>query len=313
MGMVCGDFDNDGDTDIFVCNDVMANFCFENDGHGRFEEVALLRGVAYDLSGIQKGNMGADCGDYDNDGWLDLFVTNYQDEMPVLFRGVGEGSFEDLTIPSGAGANAARYVTWGNAFVDFDNDGDRDIFIACGHVQDNIAQIDDTLTYECRNILMMNMGDGKFTDISADAGDGLEPRLVSRGTGFDDLDNDGDVDGVVLNSRSLPTVLRNDSGNRNHWLQVRLVGIRANRDGVGARVKVVAGDRVLVDEVHSGRGYQSHHGMRLHFGLGSNDRVDRIEVRWIGGGSESFEGLEVDRLHMLKERTGRPGDTGIRN
>lgn len=306
MGIVCGDFDRDDDTDIFVCNDVMSNFYFENDGRGHFEEVALMVGVAYDFSGIQQGSMGADCGDYDNDGLLDLFMTNYQDELPVLYRNTELGFFEDVTISSGAGTSAARNVTWGNGFVDFDNDGDRDLYIACGHVQDNIAERDDTLTYEAPNILLMNTGDGKFIDVSDQSGDGMKPRLVSRGTGFDDLDNDGDIDVVVLNSRSRPMILRNDSQNENHWFQIRLEGTKTNRDGVGARVTVKAGELELVDEVHSGRGYQSHHGMQLHFGLGQNDRVDRVEVRWIGGVTEIFDGTTANRRVTLKEGTGNP-------
>jgi hypothetical protein len=150
----------------------------------------------------------------------------------------------------------------------------------------------------------MNTGQGRFVDVSDSSGDGMDVKLSSRGTGFDDLDNDGDIDVVILNSRAAPTILRNDSANRNHWIQVRLRGTKTNRDGVGARVKVAAGDLTQIDEVHSGRGYQSHHGMRLHFGLGPRDRVDRIEVRWIGGGVDVFENVGPDQLVTLEEGTG---------
>jgi len=306
MGIVCADYDNDGDTDVFVCNDVMGNFLFENDGTGKFEEVALIRGVAYNFSGASLSSMGVDCGDYNNDGWLDFFMTDYQGEMPVLYENSGQGYFEDATLRARAGLNAFPHVTWGTGFADFDNDGDRDLFIACGHLQDNIELRDDTAQYMVRNILLMNTGDGKFIDVSATSGDGMLPKLSSRGTGLDDLDNDGDIDVVVLNSRREPTILRNDSPNDHHWIQIRLRGTKTNRDGVGARVTVVAGDLVQVDEVHSGRGYQSHHGMRLHFGLGNRNHIDRIEVRWIGGDVEVFKPVPVDRVVTLVEGTGSP-------
>ncbi len=307
MGMVAADYDNDGDTDVFVCNDVKGNFLFENDGTGKFEEVGLITGVAYDFAGAWQGSMGADCGDYNNDGWLDFFMTDYQGELPALYRNSGEGFFEDATLHARAGIRAGPYVNWGTGFVDFDNDGDRDLFIACGHLQDNIELRDDSTEYLARNILLMNTGDGKFLDVSDTGGDGMLAKLSSRGTGFDDLDNDGDVDVVILNSRREPTILRNDSPNDHHWIQIRLQGTKTNRDGVGARVRVVAGDLSQVDEVHSGRSYQSHYGTRLHFGLGHRDRVDRIEVHWIGGGVDVFREVGVDRLLTLVEGTGGAG------
>ncbi len=303
MGTVCGDYDADGDTDIFVCNDVRANFLLQNDGRGHFHDVALLAGVACDFSGIPQGSMGVDCGDYDNDGWLDFFMTNYQGEIPVLYRNSGRGFFEDMTLRSGAGTPAIPYVTWGTGLVDFDNDGYRDIFIACGHLMDNIHQRDDTQQYAVPNLLMRNRGDGHFVNLSKST-PGLEAARVSRGAGFDDLDNDGDVDVVVLNSRSMPTILRNETRNQNHWVQIRLRGTTTNRDGIGAGVKVVAGDLTSVDEVHSGRGYQGHHGMRLHFGLGRRTQIDRVEVRWIGGKVEVFRDVPVDRLVTLTQGRG---------
>ena len=308
MGMVCCDYDNDGDTDVFVCNDVRANFLFENDGTGKFEEVGLMAGIAYDLYGHAHASMGVDCGDYNNDGLLDFYQTSYQSQLATLFENLGDGFFEDVTLTTGAGAGTLPYVTWGNGLVDFDNDGDRDIFVACGHVEDNVELFDDTTSYLARNVLLMNTGDGKFVDVSEESGDGMLPELSSRGTGFDDLDDDGDIDVVVLNSRREPTVLRNDSPGANHWIQVQLRGVKTNRDGVGARVKVIAGDLTQFDEVHSGRGYQSHHGMRLHFGLGKRDHIDRIEVRWIGGGADLLEDVAADQLLTIAEGSARAKD-----
>lgn len=301
MGMICGDYDNDDDTDVLIANDVWANFLFQNDGKGHFEEVGLMAGVAYDGGGQAQAGMGVDFGDYDNDGWLDFYLTNYQNEQASLYKNLGDGMFEDVTFVTGAGAGTLNNVTWGNSFVDFDNDGDRDLFVASGHLQVNIEQFDDVSTYHQRNILLLNTGNEKFIDVSDECGDGLKVNLSSRGAGFDDLDNDGDIDVVILNSRREPTILRNDSVNENHWIQIRLQGIKTNRDGVGARVKVVAGDLTQIDEVHSGRGYQSHYGTRLHFGLGKHEKVDRIEVRWIGGGVDVVSNVEVDHVLSITE------------
>ena len=310
MGMVSADYDGDGDTDVFTLNDVDGNFFFQSDGAGRFEEVGLMVGTAYNAYGDELGSMGVDCGDYDNDGWLDLFMTSYQGQMPVLYRNLGNGCFRDVTSSAGVGEGSFPHVNWGTGLVDFDNDGDRDLYIACGHLQDNIDLFDDTSSYLARNVLLMNTGHGRFVDVSDQGGDGMAVKLSSRGAGFDDLDNDGDVDVVVLNSRREPTILRNDTVNDNHWVQVRLRGVGSNRDGVGAHVRVVAGDLAQVAEVHSGRGYQSHWGTRLHFGLGRHDRIDRIEVRWIGGGTDLLENVDVDQVLTITEGTAVPTEEG---
>jgi len=304
MGMVCADYDDDGDTDIIVGNDAMANFVWRNDGAGRFEEVGLQTGLAYDMHGVGQGTMGVECADYDNDGRLDFHMTSYQKQWAILYRNLGGGFFQDSTYASGAGAGTYHVVEWGNGLIDFDNDGDRDLFMACGHLQDTVELWDDSTSYRTRNLLLENRGGGRFVDISSKAGDGLAVQLSSRGAAFDDLDNDGDIDVVVLNARSAPTLLRNDSRNRNHWIRVKLQGTRSNRDGIGARIKVVAGGQTQIDEVHSGRGYQSHYGIHPHFGLGARTRIDRIEVRWIGGGTNVLENVEVDRLVTITESPG---------
>ncbi len=301
MGIVSADYDNDGDTDVFVLNDVARNFLFVNDGTGRFEERGLLSGFAYNGFGSALGSMGIDCGDYDNDGLLDFLMTSYQGELPVLYRNLGNGCFEDATLATGIGEGSFPYVNWGVGLVDFDNDSHLDAFIACGHLQDEVDKYDDSTAYEVRNIVMLNTGAGRFVNVSDACGSGLAPARSSRGTGFDDLDNDGDADIVVLNSRTEPTVIRNDSHTGNHWLQIQLHGVTSNRDGIGAHVLVTAGDLKLLAEVHSGRGYQSHHGTRLQFGLGKHDRVDQIEVRWIGGGTDVMKHVAVDQLVSIRE------------
>lgn len=307
MGMVAGDFDNDGDTDIFVGNDVRANFLFINDGKGHFEEAALERGVAYNGYGDENASMGMDCGDYNNDGWLDIFMSDYQNEWPVLYRNMGEGFFEDVTFSVGAGGRVYPYVNWGVGLIDFDNDGDKDIFIGNGHINDKIELIDDTTAYKVANVVLRNEG-GKFVDVTAQAGD--LPRIIkaTRGVAFGDLDLDGRVDVVVLNSNDTADILRNVTQNDNHWLQIDLRRGDKNRFGVGSRVKVVAGELVQYDEVHCGRGYQSHWGLRLHFGLGQHSKVDRIEVSWHGGGHDVIRDIPADQIITI-----RPGGTWSRS
>jgi hypothetical protein len=305
MGVVCFDVERDGDTDIFVGNDKTGNALFINDGKGKFTERAGLAGVAYDLAGRAQGSMGVECADVDNDGLLDLFVTTYQQELATLFQNRGNGLFDDVTALTRAGEGTLRYVKWGVGVVDFDNDGNRDIFIACGHLHDNVHLFDNTTLYECPSILLRNTGakNGlKFVNVSAESGDGLKVKRSARGAAFDDLDNDGDIDVVILNSRRGPTLLRNDStGSR--WLQLQLVGSKSNRDGIGARVAVVAGDLTSADEVRSGRGYQSDYGRRLHFGLGKREKVDRVEVHWPSGRKQVINTPAVDRLLSIQEPT----------
>ncbi len=306
MGIVACDADDDGDTDIFVLNDVRENFFFRNDGNGQFTEVAMLVGLAYNAFGQENASMGVDCADINNDGLLDFYMTSYQTENPVYYRNLGEGRFEDATQEAHAGAGLFPYVNWGPGIVDFDNDGDRDIFVANGHTEDTIDLYDSSTAYRARNTLLMNTGDGKFVNASDKSGDGLAPVHASRGTAFNDLDNDGDVDAIVVNSREQPTIMRNDSGQSNdhksHWVELRLFGVQANRDGVGSRVTVTAGDLVQIAEVHSGRGYQSHYAMRMHFGLGAHGTIDRLDIRWSGSGThDTFEDVRVDQIYDIIE------------
>lgn len=304
MGMVSGDFDDDGDTDLFIASDNAANLLFQNDGAGKFTEVGLLVGVAHDLEGGDNGNMGVDCGDYDNDGRLDLFVTTYQGELAVLYRNLGDGFFQDVSHATGIGASSYPHVKWGTTLADFDHDGDRDVYIACGHFMDNIRSIDDRTDVRVPNFLLANQGNGKFVDVSRRSGTGMTVVECSKGAGFDDLDNDGDLDIVVLNVNARPTILRNDTPPNRRSLQLLLRGTKTNRDGVGARVRVTAGGRTQVAEVHSGRGYQSHYGSILHFGLGEATQADRIEVRWLGGAVEIIDNPPNAQVLLLIEGAG---------
>jgi hypothetical protein len=304
MGVICADFDNDGDTDIIVGNDLRPNFVLQNDGTGKFNEVGTLLGLAYDSFGNVQGSMGVECADWNNDGWLDFYITPYQRQLAALYQNRKGVYFEDVARQTGAGTGTYPHVKWGTGVVDLDNDGNRDLFIACGHLIDNVEQFDDTTSYNARNIVLRNTGQGRFVNVSHLCGDGLLPKLSSRGAAFDDLDNDGDLDVVILNSRREPTILRNDSSRTNHWIQIQLRGTKSNRDGIGARVTVTAGELTQIDEVHSGRSYQSDFGKRLHFGLGWRSAVEQIRVNWIGGGVDVVRNVGVDRLITIVEGRG---------
>ncbi|MFN3150306.1 CRTAC1 family protein [Bremerella sp.] len=298
MGILSTDYDEDGDLDVFVCNDNETNYLWQNDGQGVFKEMALLVGVANDFYGKSNASMGVDAGDYDNDGHIDLFITDWQSEMPVLYRNLGGGLFEDATNAARLTRELFPHVHWGTSFVDFDNDGDLDLFVACGHF-DEIERIDDRTAKRVQNYLLMNQGDGTFVDVSKLCGDGLAIVESSRGAGFDDLDNDGDIDAVILNSSAPPSILRNESKTNNNWVQVELTAPQGNRFGVGSRVTVVAGGRQQCAEVYSGRGYQSQYGRRIHFGLGDQNQIDRVDVRWPDGTTSTVKDLKVNERSLL--------------
>ena len=301
MGVVVADYDSDGDSDIIVGNDAMANFVWRNEGDGTFKEVGLFSGLAYDSHGIGQGTMGIECADFDNDGRLDFYMTSYQQQWAILYRNDGGGFFSDATRTTGAGTETYAEVTWGTGMVDFDNDGLRDIFIACGHLQDNIHRWDDTTSFEAENLVLQQTVQGKFQPVPPSMTSSSAPKYSSRGAVFDDLDNDGDLDAIVLNTRAKPTVLRNLDDSGNHWLQIQLQGTKSNRDGVGARITLEADDRKWVDEIHSGRSYQSHYGLRAHFGLGLRTRVDRMVIDWPSGARQELKNVAVDQNLIVTE------------
>jgi hypothetical protein len=301
MGAICADYDNDGDTDIMVGNDLAANFLFQNDGTGKFKDVGFATGVAYDMLGVVHGTMAVECADWNNDGLLDFYTTSYQRQLTTLYQNMRGTHFEDITRRTSAGEGTYPQVTWGAGFVDLDNDSDKDLFVACGHLIDNVDKFDDTTSYKARNIVLQNGGNGRFANVSENSGGGLQVKLSSRGAAFGDLDNDGDQDVVVINSRSQPTILRNESKQDQHWIQILLRGTKTNRDGIGARVTVTGGGLTQIDEVHSGRSYQSDFGKRLHFGLKQQETIEQIRVDWIGGGSDVFRNIDVDQRITIVE------------
>ncbi|MCA9126672.1 MAG: CRTAC1 family protein [Planctomycetales bacterium] len=301
MGTICFDYDQDGDTDIFVANDSTPNSLFENDGTGKFNELALLAGVAYDHRGDPQGSMGIDVADFDADGQADIYQTAYTKQHATLYQNMGGGFFRDATLRTGAGAGTFLHVNWGTGFVDLDNDGDKDLFIANGHIHDNMDDLDDTVSYRIANQVLENLNGKRFADVSKQAGSGMSPVLSSRGAVIDDFDTDGRPDIIVLNSRERPSVLRNSSPTNDHWIEFDLVGSSSNRSAVGTRVEVETQYRTQILEVHSGRGYQSHFGSRLHFGLGQDAQVQRLVVHWHGSEPETFEALQADHLFLIRQ------------
>ncbi len=305
MGVICGDWDRDHDIDIFVCSDAAPNQLFVNDGTGKFEDLAILRGVAYDYAGNANGSMGVDAGDYDGDGWEDLLITNYTDQIPVLYRNLDGMLFEDVSRQTRVGREVLFHTNWGVGLVDFDNDRDLDVFFANGHFLKNIDSIDNRTSYRVANTLMLNDGKGRFQDVSKFAGDGLSVVESSRGAAFGDLDRDGDVDAVILNANAPCNLLLNQSKAIGEWISIRLVGKQCNRDAIGAEVIVRCRAGHLRKTVHAGRGYQSHYGTELHFGLGASKRIDSIQVVWPNGITETFPGVETGKLHVLIESNGK--------
>ena len=300
MSALFGDYDNDGWPDLFVANDSTPNLLFRNRRDGRFAEEALMAGVAYSGEGVTQGCMGAAWGDYDNDGLFDLFVTNFADEYNALYKNEGGGFFADVSFAAGTGAAPAELVSWGTGFFDYDNDGDRDLFVANGHTypQADLPRVNSS--YEQGNSLFENRG-GRLVEVAAAAGAGFALRRVSRGTSFADYDGDGDIDLFVLNLNGPPALLRNDGDHGNHYLLVRTVGTKSNRDGIGARVIISTGGQTQHAEVQSGGSYLSHSDLRLHFGLGKAERVDRLEVRWPSGAVQVLNDIAADQVLTIVE------------
>ena len=304
LGVTFGDYDADGDTDLYVANDQDPNFLFQNGGSGNFlpnfSEVALISGVCYNDMGKEEAGMGTDFGDYDNDGWLDLTVSNYQTETNTVYHNHDGTFFTDNTITSGIAEVTHGYLGWGIKFFDYDNDGYQDIFVANGHLMDNINLLEAHVTYPQQNLLFRNLGDGRFANVMSET-DGLALEKVSRGAAIGDYDNDGDLDILVTNCNQRPDLLQNVVGNRNNWIQIQVVGQKSNRSGIGAKIKVVTGTHVQYWEVQSGGSYLSFHDLRAHFGVGKAEQIDLLEIRWLNGQIDRGTLLPVNRRFIAVE------------
>lgn len=300
LGVTFGDYDVDGDIDLYVANDQDPNFLFQNSGNGNFLEVALISGVCYNDMGKEEAGMGTAFGDYDNDGRLDLTVSNYQTETNTVYRNHDGTFFTDNTITSGIAEVTHGYLGWGIRFFDYDNDGHQDIFVANGHLMDNITALEKHVSYPQKNLLFKNVGDGTFVNVTSETG-GLTLEKVSRGAAIGDYDNDGDLDILVTNCNQRPDLLQNVVGNQNNWIQIQVVGQKSNRSGIGARIKVVTGTHVQYREVQSGGSYLSFHDLRAHFGVGKAEQIERLEIRWTSGHIDQETLLPVNQRFIAVE------------
>jgi hypothetical protein len=297
------DFDEDGWPDIYVACDSTPSILYRNNHDGTFTDVAVTAGAAFNEDGREQAGMGTTVGDYNGDGHLDIFKTNFSDDTSTLYRNNGDGTFTDATAAAGLGLYM-QYLGWGTMFFDFDNDGWPDLILVNGHVYPEVDSQHLGSSYKEPRILYHNNGNGTFSDISASAGSGITSAASSRGLAVGDLWNDGRMSALISNMNSSPSLLVNQMRTPNHWVAIHAVGTKSNRDGIGARILVKAGSRILVDEVRSGSSYDSNNDMRVHFGLGALAKIEWGEIHWPSGLVERFAGLPVDTIHTLKEGSG---------
>jgi enediyne biosynthesis protein E4 len=297
------DYNNDRWPDVYVANDSSASLLFHNNGDGTFKDVGLQAGAALTADGRAQAGMGVAAADYNQDGWLDLVKTNFDDDTTSLYRNLGGGNFEDATTEAGLGVNT-RYLGWGTGFLDFDLDSWPDIFIVNGHVYPEADRIGGHYTYPQQKLLYRNLGTGRFEDVSLRAGAGVTIKKVSRGAAVGDLFNTGRQDIVVNNMHDTPTLLHNCAAPRGHSLVLQLVGTRSNRSAIGARVTVHLAGRRLVDEVRSGGSFCSQNDLRIHVGLGARSRADRVDVSWPSGATDTVAGVDGDQIVVIREGSG---------
>lgn len=303
LGVLTLDYDNDGWPDIYVADDSNPSLLFHNNRNGTFTEVALEAGCALSPDGKPQAGMGLAAADYDGDGWLDIFKTNFAGDTSSLYRNLGDGTFEDRTFSAGIGVNT-RFLGWGCAFVDIDNDSWPDLFIANGHVYPEVEKLASEAGYRQRKVVYRNLGTGRFSDASHSLGPAVLERHAARGAAFGDFDNDGDVDVVVNNVNEPPSLYRRDTSRKERWIKFKLRGVRSNRSAIGARVEIRCGFRRQIDEVRSGGSYISQSDLRLHFGLGEARQVDEASIRWPSGARDTLHALAPNRLYVIEEGKG---------
>jgi len=300
LGVAFGDVDQDGWTDIYIANDGVRNFLYRNQGDGTFTDIAYSAGVGFDENGKPQAGMGTQIADYDGDGWPDIFVTNFSEELNTLYRNLGDNVFEDATRKAGLSSGFLP-LGFGTKLFDYDNDGDLDIHVTNGHVIDNVKLYHPHLSYRQRDLLYQNLGGGRFGDVSASAGPAFAVEHVGRGSATADYDNDGDLDIVVSDCGGRALLYRNDGGNRNHWIAVEARGRTSNRFGFGARVRVTRRGRTQIGEITPVGSYLSSSDIRLYFGLGAETRAARLEVLWPSGRRQVLENVAGDRVVKVEE------------
>src|SRR5712692_3004353 len=304
LGVVWSDFNDDGRPDLFVADDSTPNYLYRNDGKGHFTDVSYISGTAVGTDGGEMAGMGIAICDFNHTGRFSIHVTNFEDQSNSLYRNDGNLAFTDVAFAAGVGQITIPYLGWGTGCVDLDNDGWPDLFVVNGHVYPQVDSLAAGAKYRQRKLVFLNRQNGTFADISNSVGPAVTIPQPSRGAAFGDLDNDGRIDVVVENIDGLPMVLHNETTISNHWITFQLVGTRSNRLALGAKVRVVAGSLSQIDEVRSGGSYLSQNDLRLHFGLGPADKVDRVEVRWPSGSTQTLQNLASDRFYIVKEGEG---------
>jgi enediyne biosynthesis protein E4 len=302
MTAVAADYDDDGWPDVYVACDSTPSWLFRNQHDGTFRQEGLERGVALSEDGLEQAGMGVAVGDYDLDGRLDIFKTNFSDDTHVLYRGDGNGYFTDATIRSGLGVET-RYVGWGAGMADLDNDGLPDLFVVTGSVYPEVEKALPTYPFRTPRLVFRNLGGGRFEELIEEAGPGVAALHPSRGAAFGDFDNDGDVDVLVMNMNEPPTLLRNDVTGGGHWLKVLLQGVKSNRSAIGARVTARYGGRLQAQEVTAQSSFYSANDRRLHFGLGAAAAAD-LTIRWPDGSTQAIPKVEADQLVVVREGVG---------
>lgn len=300
LGVVTGDFNHDGRVDLYVACDQTPSILYINNGDGTFKDEALVRGAALDDNGKALSGMGVAAADFDGDGWPDLFRTNFSDEPETLYRNRGKAEFDDATLAAGMAHNT-RFVGWGCGFFDFDNDGWRDLLLVNGHAFPEVDSLPGDVRYHDRAILYRNLGNGKFDDISTNAGPAILERHSARGAAFGDAGDDGTIEALINNQNEPPSLMQLAARPAGHWLIVRLTGTRSNRSAIGARVSLTAGGRTQSDEVRGGGSYLSQNDLRLHFGLGAATAVERLEITWPSGARQMLERQPIDRVMAIRE------------
>ena len=304
LGVIWADFNNSGRPDIYITNDSTPKFLYRNLGKGKFEEIGYESGTAFSNDGAEQASMGIAVGDYNHSGRPSLYVNNFENENPDLYRNDGDWNFTEQSFASGVAVSALPWVKWGTAFVDLDNDGWLDLITADGHVYPQVDKIPSDPGYRQPKVLSMNLGNGNFCDASEEAGPALEEKRVSRGLAVADLFNDGNMDVVIEDLDGSPMILRNHGIAGRHWVSFELAGTKSNRLALNARVKVVAGGMTQTGEIHSGGSYLSQDDVRLHFGLGSATKVDSVEIRWPSGTVERIGSLPADHFYSILEGHG---------
>ena len=302
MTAVAADFNDDGWPDIYVACDSTPSFFFVNNGDGTFSEEALFRGVAMNEDGHEQAGMGLAVGDYNLDGALDIFKTHFTDDTDVLYRNDGEANFTDVTLAARLGVET-RFTAWGAGMADFDNNGFPDLFVVSGSVYPGLERKLPQYPHKMPRLLYRNLGEGRFEQLTEEAGRGVAAEHSSRGCAFGDFDNDGDVDILIINVNEPPSLLRNDVSGKGHWVKVLLIGTQSNRSAIGSRVTARYSGKIQTQEVLAQASYYSVNDRRLHFGLGGADAV-KLEIRWTNGGTETFTDVPADRLVVIREGDG---------